>query len=74
MTLIVILNAVLALGIVGVIVALHARAIVVDHRRHEGSVKLSMWPALPPRTIQATERAQPRERSLPRRTPAALAE
>jgi hypothetical protein len=35
MTLIVILNAALAAGILGVIVALHARAIVADHRQHQ---------------------------------------
>lgn len=36
MTLIVILNSVLALMIVGVIVGLHARAIVKDHLHHGG--------------------------------------
>jgi sugar phosphate permease len=43
MTLIVILNAALAAGIVGVIVALHVRAIVTDHRQHRGTTKLWTW-------------------------------
>jgi hypothetical protein len=36
MLLIVILNAVLAIGIVGVIVALHTKAIITDHLHHGG--------------------------------------
>ncbi len=35
--LILILNAALAIGILGVMIALHSRAIVADHRQRQGS-------------------------------------
>jgi hypothetical protein len=42
MLLIVILNAVLAIAIVGVIAALHAKAIVADHLHHGGE-RSTLW-------------------------------
>ena len=50
MLLIVILNAVLAIGIVGVIAALHAKAIVADHLQHGGE-RSTVW-ALGNRTVR----------------------
>jgi hypothetical protein len=76
MTLIVILNAVLAIGIVGVMVALHSRAILLDHRQHHGSAKLWSWRTRTRRPATDTphyaHRNRRSERPPQRRGPAAL--
>lgn len=73
MMLIVILNAALAIGIVGVIAALHSHAIVRDHRHHHGQAKLWTWRARPTGATAAVRPAAavPAGRRTPRRRAAA---
>lgn len=73
MTLIVILNAALGLAILGVMVALHAKAIVADHRQHNGSARLWAWRPVSPRPAgRVPSPAGARDRALQRRRPALL--
>ncbi|HLY50665.1 MAG TPA: hypothetical protein VKR21_15860 [Solirubrobacteraceae bacterium] len=68
MTLIVILNLALAIGIVATIVALHTRAIVADHRQHHGAARLWAWRPQRAQPAVAAPQHAPRARtSAPQR-------
>jgi hypothetical protein len=63
MLLIVILNAVLAVGIVAVIAALHTKAIIADHLHHGGKrVSLRAWGERTVRPARATPEYWPARR------------
>jgi hypothetical protein len=66
MLLIVILNAALAIGIVGVIAALHAKAIIADHLHHGGQpVRLRAWGERTVRPARRNPEYWPTRRPVP---------